>query len=247
MPTDRLKPQPQEEEAGAPAWMVTFADMMTLLLCFFALLLSFSQVDATKYPLFIGSIKDAFGTTKDSKLTAVPGQGTPVLVDQSAQQTLLEELQSLTPNSFSHTKSNKGKVVLLSVPGKVLYESGEAELKPEMHAHLRKIAELVRSKPSMKLRVDGHTDDIPIRTPSYASNWELSSARATAVIRFLIEECGVPADRLVAGGYADTRPLAANDDLKNEKRTVGWSSAFPWNLARPKISAISKTGPFPGS
>ena len=75
MPTDRPKPRPDEEEAGAPAWMVTFADMMTLLLCFFALLLSFSHVDATKYQLFIGSIKDAFGTTMDSKLTAGPWPG----------------------------------------------------------------------------------------------------------------------------------------------------------------------------
>ena len=86
--------------------MVTFADMMTLLLCFFALLLSFSQVDATKYRLFIGSIKDAFGTTTDSNFTTVPGQGTPVLVNQSAQQTLLKELQSVIPNSFSRSESN---------------------------------------------------------------------------------------------------------------------------------------------
>ena len=164
MPADRPKPPPQEE--GAPAWMVTFADMMTLLLCFFALLLSFSQVDATKYRLFIGSIKDAFGTTRDSTLTAVPGQGTPVLVNQSAQQTLLTELQSLIPNSFPRAESDRGKVVLLSVSGKVLYESGEATLKPEMHAHLKKIAELVKRKPSMTLRVDGHTDDIPIKTAS---------------------------------------------------------------------------------
>ena len=65
MPTDRPKPQPQEEGAGAPAWMVTFADMMTLLL-------SFSQVDATKYRLSIGSVKGTLGTTRDSKLTTVP-------------------------------------------------------------------------------------------------------------------------------------------------------------------------------
>ena len=108
--------------------------------------------------------------------------------------------------------------MLLSVPGKVLYESGEATLKPEMHTHLKKIAELVKRKPSMTLRVDGHTDDIPIKTAGYASNWELSSARATAVIRFLVEECEVPADRLVAGGYADTRPLVANDSRENREK-----------------------------
>ncbi len=218
MPISRPKPPPPQEEAGAPAWMVTFADMMTLLLCFFALLLSFSQVDATKYRLFIGSIKDAFGTSRDSNFTTVPGKGTPVLVNQSAQQTLLKELQSVIPNSFPKSESNKGKVVLVSVPGKVLYESGEAELKPEMHQYLKKIAELLKSKPSMNLRVDGHTDDVPIKTSRYASNWELSSARATAVIRFLVEECDVPADRLVAGGYSDTRPLAANDNRENREK-----------------------------
>ncbi len=218
MPTNRPKPPLQEQDAGAPAWMVTFADMMTLLLCFFALLLSFSQVDSTKYRLFIGSIKDAFGTSRDSNFTTVPGQGTPVLVNHSAQQTLLKELQSLIPNSFPKSESNKGKVVLLSVPGKVLYDSGEAELKPEMHPHLKKIAELIKRKPSMTLRVDGHTDDVPIKTSRYASNWELSSARATAVIRFLVEGCEVPADRLVAGGYADTRPLAANDGPENREK-----------------------------
>ncbi len=218
MSANRPKKPPEEQEAGAPAWMVTFADMMTLLLCFFALLLSFSQVDATKYRLFIGSIKDAFGTTTDSNFTTVPGQGTPVLVNQSAQQTLLKELQSVIPNSFSRSESNKGKVVLVSVPGKVLYGSGDAELKPEMHQYLRKIAELMKSKPAMTLRVDGHTDDVPIKTSRYASNWELSSARATAVIRFLVEECAVAADRLVAGGYADTRPLAANDNTENREK-----------------------------
>ena len=129
-------------------------------------------------------------------------------MDWKAQQAVPEELQSLIPNSFPRAESNKGKVVLLRVPGK-------AELKPEMHAHLRKIAELVKGKPSMTLRVDGATADLPIRTTSYASNWELPSARAPAVMPFLIEECGVPAHRLVASGYADTRPLAANDDLKN--------------------------------
>ncbi len=231
MPFDRPKPPPKEEEAGAPAWMVTFADMMTLLLCFFALLLSFSQVDATKYRLFIGSIKDAFGTTMDSKLTTVPGQGTPVLVDQSGQNTLMKELQSLIPNSFPRSESSKGKVVLLIVPGKVLHESGEARLKPEMHDHLKKIAELVKRKPSMTLRVDGHTDDIPIKTTSYASNWELSAARATAVIRFLVEECEVPADRLVAGGYADTRPIAANDGRENREKNR--RVEFRFSVERP--------------
>ncbi len=209
--------EPEEQEAGAPAWVVTFGDMMSLLLTFFVMMLSFSEIDQIKFKGVMGAIKEAFGVQNVQPLINNP-RGPNLLVPKGSMDSILDQLNSIIPNAFpaQRRRTGSGEGVILTIPGNVLFQSGEADLKPETLVYLRDIASLLAGKPAVTLQVEGHTDDVPIHTHRFPSNWELSAARSIAVIRFLIGE-GIPATRLAATGYADTFPLVPNSNPENRE------------------------------
>jgi chemotaxis protein MotB len=208
--------EPKEE--GAPAWVVTFGDMMSLLLTFFVLLLSFSEVDAVKYRALSESLREAFGIHRGQTVFNNPKETEKQETRKGTSGELFDSLKSIIPQSFPGAMPNQrdGESTVVRVPGTLLFESGKATLKPEMLESLRTMAELLKSKPDVVLQVEGHTDDVPINTVQFASNWELSASRAIAVIRFFMAE-GIPAERLSAAGYADSRPLVPNDGPENRE------------------------------
>ena len=193
--------------------------MMSLLLVFFVMMLSFSSVDQVKFKAFMGSIREAFGVQNIDQLVGIPKGTDVVFVEFSAGGSLFDQLNSLVSQAFPGSQLEKNdQGILLTVPGRLLFESGRAELKPEMEPLLRKIAELLQNRSDTYLQIEGHTDDVPINTSRFPSNWELSSGRAIAVLRFLIEKTGLSPHSLVAAGHADSRPLEPNDSLENREK-----------------------------
>ncbi len=207
-----------EPKAGAPEWMVTFADLMSLLLTFFVLLLSFSSVEVEKFRQMSGSIKEAFGVRSDLAISDHPQSddilpvidtdpGSPAQAAEQVRQELNEMLKQTGLERRGGTEITPDGVVL-QLSGDLFFDSGNADLNPAAFPVLDKIAEeLERS--GRNVDVIGHTDDIPISTAVYPSNWELSAARAGQAVRYLAEK-GVEASHLRAIGQAQTAPIASN-------------------------------------
>ena len=212
----KLPDEEPDEEKGAPAWVVTFGDMMSILVVFFVMMLSFSVVDQVKFKGFVGSIKEAFGVQKIEFVFNQPAGASVITTGQA--EALREQLVSLVSSAFSSAKVKKdGEGVLLTIPGSLLFDSGQAEIKPQMFPLLNKIATLLNERHSVMLQVEGHTDDMPIRTARFKDNWDLSTARASSVVRYFIQTASTPPDRLAAAGYADSRPLSPNDSTENRE------------------------------
>lgn len=222
----------EEEEAedaplGAPAWMVTFADLMSLLLTFFVLLLSFSNMEIVKFQAMVGSVRDAFGMKSPFEISDIP-TGTDLLPAQNPQtgeggegeagaedpapQEVREKLQQVIEEAGL---SDKGVAletdfgVVLQLSGDMMFDSGQAQLKESANGLLEELAKYTLSV-EYSLDVVGYTDNVPIATAIYPSNWELSAARAGQAVRYLTEK-GVDPSRLRAIGRADTNPLQPND------------------------------------
>ncbi len=213
----QLPDEEQEEEKGAPAWVVTFGDMMSILVVFFVMMLSFSVVDQVKFKGFVGSIKDAFGVQNIEFVFNQPAGPSAITTGQA--EALRQQLVSLISDAFASAKVKKNnKGVLLTIPGSLLFDSGMAEIKPQMFPLLNKIATMLSERHSVMLQVEGHTDDLPIRTARFNDNWDLSTARASSVVRYFIQTAGTPLDRLAAAGYAESRPLSPNDSTENRER-----------------------------
>jgi len=216
-----FEPDEEEQEGGAPAWMVQFGDMMSLLLVFFILLLSFSEIDAVKYRALSDSFREAFGRAVKVKDMFDDPSAPQTLMSESGgrNDAILNELRSIIPQAFPGALPNKykGQGYLVRIPGRLLFDTGKDELKTEMKPKLREMAELVKKQPDVMLRVDGHTDNVPINTIRFHSNWELSAARALAVVHFMIDECGLPEERVSAAAYGESRPIVPNDSSENRE------------------------------
>jgi chemotaxis protein MotB len=212
----RLEPEEEEQEEGAPAWTVQFADMMSLLLVFFILLLSFSEIDAVKYRALSDSFRQAFGKTDQVKDMFNDPQATAQLISEESgahNDAILDELRSIIPQSYPGALPDRdnGKGYLVRIPGRLLFDTGKDELKPGMKPKLRLMAQLLMRRPDVVLRVDGHTDDVPINTSRFKSNWELSAGRALAVVHFMIDECGLSPRRISGEAFGESRPIVPND------------------------------------
>lgn len=189
-------------EADAEDWLTTYADVITLMLTLFVLLFSYSKVDQKKFEQLKQSINKEL-LKKDEK-------------------TMFEQVEKNVKNIFE--SSSMGNKVLVSSDPKglrielnssALYDLGSADIKPEMLGELRELAHTINTLrinfPNYLVEVEGHTDNIPINTAQYPSNWELSTNRATNIVKLFIEE-GIPPNRLRAAGYADSRPKLSNTD-----------------------------------
>lgn len=240
-------------------WMVTFADLSTLLLCFFVLLLSFSEMDVAKFKQLAGSMRQAFGVQADIKAKQIPkgtsiiarefspGEPTPTALNQVRQFTIDSSKNTLKftdPDEVKELKEafdrqgraqakaeaeaekiaeglkeeiDEGKVIVRAVGSTTVihilergsFVLGGADVQPNFRPVLLKIHDLLLDTSGI-IRVAGHTDDLPIATPKFPSNWALSSARAVSVAHVFLGGGKIPAERFVVAGHADTKPIGDN-------------------------------------
>ncbi|MEX2299687.1 MAG: flagellar motor protein MotB [Bryobacterales bacterium] len=214
--------EPDEPPAGAPEWMVTFADLMSLLLTFFVLLLSFSNMEITKFRTMAGSVRNALGLKSEFALSDIP-TGSKLLPHmdpkegeggQAAEQ-MKVELKDMVEHSELKdigTVEITPRGVVLRLKGDSVFDSGQAEIKPAAIPFMDRLAGHIATVPNA-IDVEGHTDNVPIATDAYPSNWELSAARAGRAARHLAER-GAEKQRLRAVGRADTIPVAPNENDK---------------------------------
>ncbi len=237
-------------DEGMERWLLTYADMITLLLALFIVLWSISSVNISKFSALKASLKQALSgkviSGSSSILSGGPSplepQGTQVPqvqptvgnanipnVQASIRQQIVTALVSQDIENLAHLKQQidsyakahglRGRIktsiderglVIHVLTDQLLFDPGQATLEPQSRPLLANIAHLLTSsRVPNPIRVEGNTDDRPIKTLQFPSNWELSAARASAVLRFLVEG-GVPELRLSLAGYADQRPIATN-------------------------------------
>lgn len=217
----------ESEEAG---WIVTYSDLVTLLLVFFVLLYSISSLNTEKFKKVIQSIRVSLGEdrtaiglleiievpkTPDSEITIEELTGLkktkdPILEDIS--QFITEK--NMGDNIVLQILENK---IIIRIRGKALFKSGSASLTKEAIPILNEIAKIIDEYSEYSANIKGHTDNVPISTAQFPSNWELSAVRATTVLKYLIKE-GISPSRLTATGYGELLPLAPNTSEKNRAR-----------------------------
>lgn len=257
-------------EEGLPPWLATFADLMSLLMCFFVLLLSFAEMDVLKYKQVAGAMKLAFGVQRDVKATEIP-KGTSVIAQQyspgkptvvtpleimretatddtkinldftdsttkndesmsaaeaealaqhQAQQDAKEEAEELRKELASAIGDGLLEVeafndrVLIRIRERGSFGSGHAKLKKQFLPILKLIAEVLNQRDGHFV-IAGHTDDIPIETKQFRSNWDLSAARAASVVHYFIQQGDVDPERMEIRALADNEPLVPNDSWEN--------------------------------
>ncbi|NEP77091.1 MAG: OmpA family protein [Okeania sp. SIO3B3] len=213
-------------QEGAPSWMVTFADLMSLLLCFFVLLLSFSSQNTAKFEKILGSLKYAFGVVKDPNdfnFATMPGRSLEMEKELSQEQKqvlglvmILKRVLEQEPDlEHMASVSTERSGANMRIQSGVLFEENSAKLTPQAKQVLEKVRAVLTSR-NFNLAVRGHTDNSAI-SGIYGSNWELSAARAAVAAQYLIEsDPALYKARVKAVGYADARPLVPNSDAKNK-------------------------------
>jgi len=219
-------------KGGSPAWMTTYSDLVTLLLCFFVLLYSMSQLDIARFEAVAESFRNRviFFEGSPSAIDFEPSREQEADLEkenfigsegftqnQMSLEQLLSEVEGfLEENQLQDviTANRTDQGVVLILQERILFDSAEAELKAEGEPFLDKVALLLSNIPNY-VRVEGHTDSRPISTRQYPSNWELSGARASSVIRHILDSGEFNAERFIAAGHGDTRPIVPNDSVEN--------------------------------
>lgn len=213
------KTKKKTEAPGAPAWMTTYSDMVTLLLTFFVLLLSMAEMDKVKFDQAVGSLQGAFGIVQSkpnedqqSNVDLPSLVSIPYDMFQRVYKEVVANIEKLELDKDVELFMDRGAIVL-RVTEKVLFAPGSSSLKKEAGPVLRKVAELISPLP-FEVRIEGHTDNIPYKE-SGLKNWDLSAQRAIAVLKFFAENKLLSLDRLSAAGYGEQRPLLPNDSIEN--------------------------------
>lgn len=213
-----------EEHENHERWLVSYADFITLLFAFFVVMYSISSVNVGKYRTVSESIKAAL-----NPVVSPPSSPTPIALSSSkaaltapdapgSKEVVIRKLRNLVKSikavpqmsTVRITEKINGDIVI-TIPDQLLFNSGEAAVRSEALPFLEGLSGALVEL-NRHTKVEGHTDNVPIRTAQFPSNWELSAARAVMVVRVLSELYGVPSDHLAAVGHADTRPLTENLD-----------------------------------
>lgn len=220
------KPEEPPADGGVAAWVLTFADLMSLLMAFFVLLYSMSEVDKAKFEEFGKSMREALG--KPIKLNADieyidPEMApTPEQIKEQIQQTTqdAEALKKLLQPQIEEKVvevEQHGQVIMIRMLQQGVFGSGNAKLEDDFIPVLEKISQKLNTVDG-ELIVSGHTDNVPVKGGQYRSNWELSASRAYSVIEVLQSMHNIPEDRFVLRGFGDTRPQAPNDTAENRAK-----------------------------
>lgn len=221
-----MRKKKPEKELNNERWLLTYSDLITLLMAFFIIMYGMSQVDSQKYAelasalsVSMGGGKNIVGTTNG----ASPLTQTKVAIDpntatnkQSEEDTKLSNLKAQVDKYLSKS-GLKGSVatsidergLVISFKDSLFFDIGKAEIKPEFAQRLTEIGKILNRLDNY-VRVEGHTDNVPIKNNEFASNWQLSAIRATNVAEMLINNSKIDPKRLSALGYGEYRPIASN-------------------------------------
>lgn len=206
-------------EEVSEKWAIPYADFLTLLLCLFIALFAMAQAGKQAALEYAQAFAKAFGMQLVPFEESLPKQILPQPVVPRSEPTekgrriqrQIRELEEMLKRMGLEGEFKVSYEVIgirLILQEKILFPSGSAELKPETYPILDKLYEILKDLPN-PVEVEGHTDSIPISTEKFPSNWELSTARASSIVRYFIAK-GINPERLKASGYADTKPIASN-------------------------------------
>lgn len=232
---DEKKQAPQEEKkcpkcdcsGGAPAWMVTFSDLVTLLLTFFVLLLSMANMEEVKFAEASASIRNAFGAysrpaPNKFSIPIIPSppisKFSPIQNEMASKiyKRIQSQLKSDNIPEDVELIKKEDDTIILRINDSILFQQGSAILSPTAYPTLRGLADIIRPLP-MRLRIEGHTDNTPV-SKRKISNWNLSVDRAVAVMRFFKKSDLLPLDRMAAIGYGPDRPIVPNNSVENKAK-----------------------------
>ncbi|MHB1127394.1 MAG: flagellar motor protein MotB [Bacillota bacterium] len=216
-----------EEEAhgGSERWLLTYADMITLLMIFFIVMYTISNVNAQKFRTLAKSLNVAMtggsglldgGVAVD--LPEIPDTGnTENQQEHNAYSAVAAELNKyLEENNLDQyvAISVEERGLVVSFEDTILFPKASSDITPQAREIIRRVGNILRQMPNY-IRVEGHTDNLPIDNARFKSNWELSVLRATSVVHILVKETGVNPERISATGYGENRPIAPNDSEQN--------------------------------
>lgn len=252
--------KPEEAAGGGlPAWMGTYGDLVTLLLCFFVLLFSMSSVDVRKFKEAIASFNNQIDImpggvaltegdrinngvsqldnievlVKKSLPTSTDGtknEGEGAMSDEEILDAALEQAKKVYEkvDSYLIEKDIREKLevsyslnyVKITLPGELLFDSGEATIKNRAFPVIDMIGTMIGQSDyqTYRVQIEGHTDNVPIRTAYFPSNWELSASRAIAVGKYLIDTLGYNPNRIATTGYGEYKPIVDNDSDTNRAK-----------------------------
>ncbi|RKY53073.1 MAG: hypothetical protein DRP92_04290 [Candidatus Neomarinimicrobiota bacterium] len=212
------------EKPSSPHWMTTYSDMVTLLLTFFVLLVSFSTIDKVMFDRAMLSVRGALGVLRRNvSMLSSPTVPKESMLDQRRRAALYRNINAMKElaKAMGYEKDISVEMTttgfLIRMGSRVLFDLGSADLKPEAYPILQLVGEVLKEDVA-EVVVCGHTDNLPIRSGKYPSNWELSTARALSVVKYLINKVGVPPEILVAAGYSEYRPLVPNTSEENRQK-----------------------------
>lgn len=217
------------EDENGEAWLLPYSDLMTLLLAVFIVLFAVSQIDAAKAKLMSEQFSDKMMSHEAAASTQPNNEVTQEETSVSsaseaeksnfAEEVELENLQQLKAqlDTLLESKGLTGAVttiidergLVVRFNNAILFDSGSAEIKKDNEAILLDVSKLINTMHNY-VRIEGHTDTVPMSSAIYPSNWELSTARASSVVKLFITQCNFPPDRLVAVGYGEYKPVADN-------------------------------------
>jgi chemotaxis protein MotB len=241
----KKKHEDHGEEHPDERWLITYADMITLLMAFFIMLFAMSQIDLEKFKKFQGGVSKQFNTP-----AAAVSSGDGILSGAKEATSLKQEFASLPGGDEKRRAAAKARerkdllaakariqkglkakglaarvsfelnergLIVAIVSDKVLFDPGSATLRTDGADVLDVVAHMIAKMPN-RIAVEGHTDNRPISSGQYPSNWELSTGRASTVVRYLSGRYGIKPSRLSAAGYADQHPAATNSTEQGRQR-----------------------------
>lgn len=243
----------EEEHENHERWLVSYADFITLLFAFFVVMYALSSLNEGKYRVLSNSLTSAFRnvTVNATGQVIIPQTATPTpprviaplkptpAKPDAAKQQQREKMKNMAKDIMDAlaplVRAGKVRVletsrgVTIEIADSALFAVGQAILNTESSRALAAVAEVIATS-DFPVTIEGHTDNVPIKTLQFPSNWELSAVRATTVLR-IFADSGVPADRLTAIGYGETRPVEPNDSIegraRNRRVSIQIDSALP--------------------
>lgn len=201
------------EHENSERWLLTYADLITLLLGLFVILYAMSKIDAGKYAEIVNALGGVFGSSKGVMVGNAGVMSSQIPLIQNERQKIAQDLRSalhLETKKLPIAISSNERGITVHIMDELLFSSGSAEIKESSMPALDSLARVLRELPN-DVRVEGHTDNVPINSAAYPSNWHLSVARAVSIAYYLIQVHSLNPEKVSAVGFAEYQPLVPND------------------------------------